>query len=181
MCLFTSARTVAIVFARSAGSEAMYCSGVLTFDAGFMDWSSFYDQGKVVNRNPAFLSRGPKTVPDVGTVFSFMVNGQTQTAAFYTFSRLAGKSVRGGRAISKTAHQGITSRSRQNGPVLFWGASAAAQTMPAAPSSTERGAAGPPISVRHQPGETEFTATPLSLSAAASRQVIAFSVVFDAE
>src|SRR5437763_15759133 len=41
MCLFTSARTVAIVFARSAGSEAMYCAGVLTFDGGFMDSSSF--------------------------------------------------------------------------------------------------------------------------------------------
>src|SRR5215469_6163433 len=40
MCLFTSARTVAIVFARSAGSEAMYCAGVFTFDGGFMDWSS---------------------------------------------------------------------------------------------------------------------------------------------
>src|SRR5215469_15192367 len=40
MCLFTSARTVAIVFARSAGSEAMYCAGVLTFDGGFMNSSS---------------------------------------------------------------------------------------------------------------------------------------------
>src|SRR5579859_2516623 len=40
MCLFTIARTVAIVFARSAGSEAMYCAGVLTFDGGFMDSSS---------------------------------------------------------------------------------------------------------------------------------------------
>src|SRR5260221_12738177 len=40
MCLFTRARTVAIVFARSAGSEAMYCAGVLTFDAGFMNSSS---------------------------------------------------------------------------------------------------------------------------------------------
>src|SRR5258707_719352 len=37
MCLFTSARTVAIAFVRSAGSEAMYCAGVLTFDAGFTD------------------------------------------------------------------------------------------------------------------------------------------------
>src|SRR5258708_1043054 len=37
MCLFTAARTVAIVFARSAGSEAMYCAGALTFDGGFMD------------------------------------------------------------------------------------------------------------------------------------------------
>src|SRR5215469_7466235 len=40
MCLFTTARTVAIVFARSAGSESMYCAGVLTFDGGFMDSSS---------------------------------------------------------------------------------------------------------------------------------------------
>src|SRR6185312_14991154 len=40
MCLFTNARTVAIVFARSAGSEAMYCAGVLTFAAGFIN-SSF--------------------------------------------------------------------------------------------------------------------------------------------
>src|SRR6187397_1653341 len=40
MCLFTNARTVAIVFARSAGSEAMYCAGVLTFDGGFMDSSA---------------------------------------------------------------------------------------------------------------------------------------------
>src|SRR6266850_1036718 len=39
MCLFTSARTVAMVFARSAVSEAMYCAGVLTFDGGFMDSS----------------------------------------------------------------------------------------------------------------------------------------------
>src|SRR5436190_19928073 len=36
MCLFTNARTVVIVFARSAGSEAMYCAGVLTFGGGFM-------------------------------------------------------------------------------------------------------------------------------------------------
>src|SRR5262245_19714193 len=36
MCLFTSARTLAIVFARSAGSEAMYWAGVLTFDGGFI-------------------------------------------------------------------------------------------------------------------------------------------------
>src|SRR5260370_25531586 len=40
MCLCPSARPVAIVFARSAGSEAMYCAGVLTFDGGFMDSSS---------------------------------------------------------------------------------------------------------------------------------------------
>ena len=39
--MFTSARTVAIVFARSAESEAMYCAGVLTFDGGFMDFVVF--------------------------------------------------------------------------------------------------------------------------------------------
>src|SRR6516225_6849343 len=69
MCLFTSARTAAIVFARSAGSEAMYCAGVVTFDAGFMDLLSFrsersvivylntsvlYEQGKVVNQKLCF-------------------------------------------------------------------------------------------------------------------------------
>src|SRR5256885_6283688 len=41
MYLFTSARTDAIVFARSAGSEAMYCAGVLTFDGGFMGPAAF--------------------------------------------------------------------------------------------------------------------------------------------
>src|SRR5262245_18976382 len=41
MCSFTKARIVAIVFARSVGSAAMYCAGVLTFDGGFMD-SSFW-------------------------------------------------------------------------------------------------------------------------------------------
>src|SRR5215831_10983525 len=40
MCLLTTARTAEIVFARSAGSEAMYCAGVLTFAGGFMDSSS---------------------------------------------------------------------------------------------------------------------------------------------
>src|SRR3569833_1541432 len=36
MCLLTRARTVAIVFARTAGSESMYCAGVLTFGGGFI-------------------------------------------------------------------------------------------------------------------------------------------------
>src|ERR1700722_10160940 len=40
MCWFTSPRTVAMVFARSVGSEAMYCAGVLTLDGGFMNSSS---------------------------------------------------------------------------------------------------------------------------------------------
>ena len=61
MCLFTSARTVAIVFARSAGSEAMYCAVVLTLDGGFMDSSSFrtkfitegFENQAVVESHPA--------------------------------------------------------------------------------------------------------------------------------
>src|SRR5215469_303135 len=44
MCLFTCARTVAIVFARSEGSAAMYCAGVLTFDGGFIGLSSSRDR-----------------------------------------------------------------------------------------------------------------------------------------
>src|SRR5262245_46855919 len=40
MCSFTNARIVAIVLARSTGSESTYCAGVLTFDGGFMDSSS---------------------------------------------------------------------------------------------------------------------------------------------
>src|SRR5438552_12151493 len=55
-------------------------------------------------------------------------------------------------------HQGITLRSLQNLPVSFCGASEANQTTPAAPSRTERVAFEPPISVRTQPGHTEFNA-----------------------
>jgi len=72
MCLFTSARTVAIVFARSAGSEAMYCAGVLTFDGGFMDSSSSRTKciterlrrqlGPVVSGPPATSHQSPSVV-----------------------------------------------------------------------------------------------------------------------
>src|SRR5215468_8667406 len=82
---------------------------------------------------------------------------------------------------TESVHQGITSLSRQKSPVLSWGASAASHTIPAAPSSTERGALEPPISVRHHPGHTELTAIPFSLRAAPNRQVMALSVVLEAE
>src|SRR5262245_17867750 len=61
-------------------------------------------------------------------------------------------------ARTPNAHQGISLRSRKNFPVSFCGASLASHTMVSAPSSTERVAFDPPISVRTQPGQTEFTA-----------------------
>src|SRR5260370_1637339 len=63
MCVFTSARTVAIVFARSAGSEAMYCAGVLTFDGGFMDSSSSPTKC-VTDRLKTSQRQGPRTDGD---------------------------------------------------------------------------------------------------------------------
>src|SRR6266481_9112919 len=63
MCLFTSARTVAIVFARSAGSAAMYCAGVLTFDGGFMDSSSSPTKC-VTDRLKTSQRQGPRTDGD---------------------------------------------------------------------------------------------------------------------
>ena len=74
-------------------------------------------------------------------------------------------------------HQGITFRSRQNFPVSCWGASAASQTMPEAPSATERVAFEPPMSVRTQPGQTEFTAN--FDNAAASCTVTPLTAVFE--
>src|SRR6266404_1783746 len=74
-------------------------------------------------------------------------------------------------------HHGITLRSLQNLPVSVCGASAASQTMPDAPSATERVAFAPPISVRTQPGQTELTAK--SARAAASWTVTPFSAVLE--
>ena len=78
--MFTSARTVAIVFARSAGSEAMYCAGVVTLDGGFMDSSSFPNEvyhrtlenrpaaGAVSIAEPSMGFRGPQALcPQVVT------------------------------------------------------------------------------------------------------------------
>ena len=60
--------------------------------------------------------------------------------------------------VTSFDHQGITLRSRQNLAVSFCGASEASQTIPEAPSATERVAPDPPISVLTQPGQTELTA-----------------------
>src|SRR5438046_9382714 len=71
----------------------------------------------------------------------------------------------------------MTLLSRQNLPVSFCGASTASQTMPVAPSPTERLAFGPPMSVRTQPGQTELTAN--FGKAAASCEVTPFNAVFE--
>src|SRR5436190_435401 len=57
--------------------------------------------------------------------------------------------------------------------------SVAAHTTLAAPSSTERGASGPPISVATQPGQTELTRIPEERSSSASRRVSAFKATFE--
>ena len=59
----------------------------------------------------------------------------------------------------------------------FCGASAASHTIVSAPSSTERVAPCPPISVRTHPGQTEFTAN--FGNAVASCDVTSLSAVFE--
>src|ERR1043166_10277596 len=76
-------------------------------------------------------------------------------------------------------HHGISFRSRKNLPVSSRGAAVASHTIVSAPSATERGAFGPPMSVRTQPGQTEFTPMPLLRNAAASWRVTALSAVFE--
>jgi hypothetical protein len=71
----------------------------------------------------------------------------------------------------------MTLRSLQNFPVSFCGASAANHTIPDAPSATERVAFEPPMSVRTQPGHTEFIAN--FGNAAASCTVTPLSAVFE--
>ena len=48
-----------------------------------------------------------------------------------------------------------------------------------APSSTERGAFSPPMSVLTQPGLIEFTRMPLDFTSAARVMVRAFSAAFE--
>src|SRR5215203_3106388 len=59
-------------------------------------------------------------------------------------------------------HHGIDRRSRKKPPVGPLFGSVAAQTGVSAPSSTERVAPDPPMSVRTHPGQTELTRMPLS-------------------
>src|SRR5712664_4640827 len=104
MYLFTSARTVAILFARSAGSEAMYCAGVLTFDGGFMDSSS--SRTKCVtdrletsqrqglwtdgDRREVSLSlKCPVIMSQASLVKQISENVPSVPSSFYTFSRVS--------------------------------------------------------------------------------------------
>ena len=67
--LFTNTRTVAIVFARPSGSEAMYCAGVLTFEGGFMDSSSSRNEvyhrtfGNQPTAEPSAILRDWRNIP----------------------------------------------------------------------------------------------------------------------
>ena len=63
------------------------------------------------------------------------------------------------------AHHPMTLRSLRNFPLKVCGASVASQTAVSAPSSTDRVAFAPPISVRTHPGHITLTAMPSELSA----------------
>ena len=64
-------------------------------------------------------------------------------------------------------------------PVNSGGASVASHTAVSAPSSTDRGAVGPPISVRTQPGHMEFTAILSPCRVLASMRVTPLSASFE--
>ena len=83
------------------------------------------------------------------------------------------------RTRTRHPHHGISSRSRKNLPVSSSGASVASRTAVSAPSSTDRGAVGPPISVRTQPGHVEFTAILSPCRALASMRVSPLSASFE--
>ena len=70
--------------------------------------------------------------------------------------------------ILERDHHSSFRRSAKNPAVGPFGASVASQMMVSAPSSTERGAPGPPMSVRTQPGQALFTSTPVPLVSAPS-------------
>src|SRR6185295_4402147 len=78
-------------------------------------------------------------------------------------------------------YHSIGRRSRKNPPVGPSSGSVAAHTIVSAPCSTERGADGPPISVRTQPGSTALASTPRPRYVSASSFVNALSAVFDIE
>src|SRR5262249_52362705 len=80
-------------------------------------------------------------------------------------------------ALAKADHHGISLRSRRNFPVNLCGASLASHTIVSAPSSTERVAFPPPMSVRTQPGQTALTAN--FGNAATSCDVTPFSAAFE--
>jgi hypothetical protein len=67
----------------------------------------------------------------------------------------------------------------QKPPVTLASASSTGHRMLSAPCWRLRGAPGPPMSVRTQPGQTAFTAMPRDFRAAARWTVMALSVVFE--
>src|SRR5580765_1122436 len=78
-------------------------------------------------------------------------------------------------------YQVIACRSLKKPPVGPFAPSVASQTMVSAPSCTDLGAPGPPMSVRTQPGHALFTSTPEPRMAAASCRVKALSAALDIE
>src|SRR5512134_1969235 len=72
-------------------------------------------------------------------------------------------------------------RSRKNPPVGPSFGSVANHTIVSAPSCGDRGADGPPMSVRTQPGSAALTSTPLASYECARIRVNAFKAAFDIE
>src|SRR5437899_3162510 len=72
-------------------------------------------------------------------------------------------------------------RSWKNPPVGPLSGSVASHTIVSAPSCGDRGADGPPMSVRTHPGSTALTSTPLAQQVRARIRVNAFKAAFDIE
>src|SRR5919106_1603188 len=97
-------------------------------------------------------------------------------------SRAGARSRRPGSARTRRLagpYQGIGLRSRKKPPLGAPSGSVASQTGVLAPSSTERRAFCPPMSVRTQPGQTELTRMFSSSSSAVNIRVSALRPVFD--
>src|SRR5262249_18467227 len=97
------------------------------------------------------------------------------TARRVAVDGVSGVRVRGG------AHHAISFRSAKDPPVGPFPGSVAHQTIVCAPCSTDRGAFGPPMSVRTHPGHALLTRTPDAWVSAASVRVKPFSAVFEME
>src|SRR5947207_3794841 len=76
-------------------------------------------------------------------------------------------------------HHASGSPSREKPPVGPSSGSKAAHMTLVAPSSTVRGASGPPISVATQPGQTELTRMREARSSSANIRVSALSAAFE--
>jgi mannosyltransferase len=93
-------------------------------------------------------------------------------------ARRSGMSTLAGMLLSAPrprSHHGNGRPSRKNPPVGPSSGRSTAQSTLAAPSATERGAAGPPMSVRTHPGQVALTRIPVPRRSAARTRVIAFS------